>query len=69
MLFGFLLKENTHPSFKEIKKALNVHGVDVVVRHGVKAKGQTWGLHQRCGCPVISYTLRSIANGLMDQST
>jgi hypothetical protein len=40
VLFGFLLEENTHPSFKKIKKALNVHGVDVVIRHGVKAKGQ-----------------------------
>jgi len=40
MLFGFLLEENTHPSFKKIKKALNVHSVDVVIRHGVKAKGQ-----------------------------
>lgn len=49
-----------HPPFKFIEQSFDAHGVDVVVRHNVVAKEQNWDLHQRCGCPVISYTSRSI---------
>jgi hypothetical protein len=29
-----------HPSFKFIEQSFDAHGVNVVVRHGVAAKGQ-----------------------------